>query len=242
MKENLALQSFSLHPYKDNKEVIEKARGLGLRRMELCEVHVDFNDEKTFDGVIDLYRQAGIDIVSIGVEMMRNDPVMDEKRFLFAKKAGASHISVSFDARKVPEAFRTAEELAGKYDLKLGIHNHGGRHWLGSSEALSAVFEKVNPSIGLMLDTAWAIDSGEDPLKMVESFAGRLTGLHLKDFIYDRSRKRQEVAVGTGNLDLPGLFKLLKKMDFGGLLILEHVGSMETLEQSIANIRSANNH
>ncbi len=239
MKENLALQSFSLHPYKDNNIVIEKAKELGLNRMELCEVHVNFNDENSFDGVIDLYRKAGIEIVSVGVETLRNEPVNDEKRFLFAKKAGAKHISVSFDAKKVPEAYRTAEKLADKYDLKLGIHNHGGRHWLGSSEALSAVFEKVGARIGLILDTAWAIDSGEDPLKMIENFAGRLTGLHLKDFIYDRARKRQEVAVGTGNIDLPKIFNLLKKKDFQGLIILEHVGTMETLKQSIANIRSA---
>jgi len=39
----------------------------------------------------------------------------------------------------------------------LVIHNHGGRHWLGSAQMLAAVFAQTGPAIGLTLDTAWAL-------------------------------------------------------------------------------------
>jgi sugar phosphate isomerase/epimerase len=78
------------------------------------------------------------------------------------------------------------------------VHNHGGKHWLGSSEALSYLFGRSSPRIGLCLDTAWCFDSGEDPLQWTEKFADRLVTVHLKDFVYTRSASTRTWSSAAG--------------------------------------------
>jgi sugar phosphate isomerase/epimerase len=92
---------------------------------------------------------------------------------------------------------------------------------------LRHVFKTTSPRIGLCLDTAWALDSGEDPVKMTREFGGRLYGLHVKDFVFDRAGKPEDVIVGTGNLDLSGLVEACREVDFNGYAVLEYEGDVE---------------
>ncbi len=222
-----AVQSYCFRGFDDNPTVAEKVKAIGLSRIEVCGKHADFADESTFDKVIADYRDAGVKIISIGVQGFRNDPATEEKFFRFAQQAGAKVMSVDVSPDSVPDSLKTAERLADQYDLTLGIHNHGGRHWLGSSQMLGTIFGQTSPRIGLMLDTAWALDSGEDPLAMVDRFADRLVGLHIKDFVFDRARKPEDVVVGTGNLPLDKLAAKLAELDFDGALILEYEGDVD---------------
>lgn len=225
-KDDLAVQSFCFRGFKEIPVLIERVKEIGLSRIELCDVHADFTDESGFAEIIETFRDADISIVSIGVQHFSNDEATEEKFFKFVKDAGGTTIGADFAADMVPESFRTAERLAGKYDINLGIHNHGGRDWLGSAQMLAAVFKQTSSRIGLMLDTAWALDSREDPLAMVDRFADRLYGLHVKDFVFDRARNPEDVVVGTGNLKLQELFVRLKDMNFAGNLILEYEGDV----------------
>ena len=223
----LAVQSFCFRGFEDNAAVAQMVRDIGLDRIELCGKHADFADEPTFDDVIGTYRDAGVDIVSIGVQGCNGKKEDERPYFEFAKRAGCSTISVNFSPGTVPEGFRVAEELADEYNINLGIHNHGGRHWLGSAQMLAHVFSQTGPRIGLMLDTAWALDAREDPVALVRKFGDRTHGIHVKDFIFDRARAPEDVVVGTGNLDLPELFTALDDIGFAGNLILEYEGDVD---------------
>ena len=241
---DLAVQSYCFRGFKDNAEVAEKVKAIGLSRIELCGVHADFNDPDCFDEVIDTYRKAGVEIVSIGVQGFFNQQDKEVNFFEFAKRAGIGIISASFSAESDPECFRTAEKLADEFDINLAIHNHGGRHWLGSVEMLGAIFKRTSPRIGLMLDTAWALDSHEDPVQMIEKFGDRLYGLHLKDFVFDRSGKQEDVVVGTGNLDLDKTFAaLFCSVGFDGEMILEYEGDVDNpvpaLSKCVESIKAA---
>lgn len=185
----LGVQSWTFRAFNDNSKVAELLKACGVTKVELSGKHADFADPGRFASVVETYRKAGIDIVSIGVQTMRNDEAAESKFFECVKRAGAKFMSVSFRVDSVPASYRTAEKLADKHDILLAIHNHGGRHWLGNSETLRNVFANTSTRIGLCLDTAWALDSHEDPLKMVEEFGSRLYGLHVKDFVFDRVGK-----------------------------------------------------
>ncbi len=224
---DVGVQSWCFRHFKDNAEVIAKVKECGLSKVELAGVHADFKDESKFASVIEQYRKGGVEIVSIGVQGMANKEAEEAKFFEFVKMAGAKFMSVSFDINTAPECFRTAEKLADKYDVRLAIHNHGGRHWLGNSETLRNVFSKTGPRIGLCLDTAWALDAGEDPLKMADRFRDRLYGLHLKDFTFDKARKPKDVVIGEGNLKLGELIGKLKEVGFDGYAVLEYEGDVE---------------
>jgi sugar phosphate isomerase/epimerase len=223
----LAVQSFCLRGFDKNEVVAAKVKECGLSAIEICAKHIDFTKVESFDGHLATYAAAGVAIVSIGVQTFRNDAVNERHFFEFAKKAGGTTLSASFAIDAIPAALKTAEGLSEEFGIPLGIHNHGGRHWLGNAQTLEWIFKQTGPRIGLMLDTAWAMDAGEDPVAMVEKFGPRVVGVHVKDFVYDRARKHRDVVVGTGNLDLAKLFAALRKTGFAGNVILEYEGDVE---------------
>lgn len=238
ISKDMAVQSYCFRHFKKNEEVAEKVREAGFSNLELC-VPADCTDEKSFEKVIGIYAKAGIKIVSIFASV-------EEKVFKFAKMAGARLMSTSFPFSFSLDAFRSAEKLADKYDINMGIHNHGGHDWLGSAGVLKTVFDNTGPRVGLTLDTAWALDAGQDPVKMVEMFSGRLYGLHLKDFTFNTARKPEDVIVGTGNLDLPKLFEALKKINYNGAVIIEYEGDIENpvpaVKQCVEQVRKEFSH
>ncbi len=222
---HLGIQSYCFRNFKDNAQVAQLLKDCGVSAIEICGVHADFSDPAGFQSVIDLYRDAGVEIVSIGVETFQNNPA-EEARFECARAAGAKFISANFMPDSSPESWRQAEKLAEKYDLRLAIHNHGGYHWLGSLQMLTHVLNNTSERIGLCLDTAWSLQAAVDPLKMAETLKNRLYGLHLKDFIFDRAGKWQDVVIGEGNLDLAGLFRIVKDANFDGYCVIEYEGDV----------------
>jgi len=239
----LAVQSYCFRGFKENAQVIDLVKKIGLSRIELCGVHADFNDDKTFDKVIAQYADGGVKIVSIGVQGFANQPGKERKWFEFAKKAGAKMISCSYDLKSMPECLPASAKLADEFDINLGIHNHGGWDWLGNSNMLGHIFANNSKRIGLCLDTAWMLDSGEDPIKIADRFADRLYGVHIKDFVFNRARKPEDVVVGTGNLDLPKLVEIIKtKAPAGCCPILEYEGDVNNpapaLTQCVEKVRA----
>jgi sugar phosphate isomerase/epimerase len=243
IKSAIGVQSYCFRGFKDNAKVASLVREIGVDKIELCAVHIDFNDESQFDKVIATYKDAGVDIVSIGVQGFSGDEKTERLWFEFARRAGAKFISAHFDIATIPDCYRVAERLADKFDMRIGIHNHGGAHWLGSSEVLSWVLRNTSERTGLTLDTAWAIDAHENPVAMAEKFGDRLYGVHVKDFIFDRARTPEDVVVGTGNLDLPGLIKACDKVNFNGFAVIEYEGDVDNpapaLTQCVKQIKGS---
>jgi inosose dehydratase len=243
MSGKLGIQSYCFRTVKDNARVAECIKTCGLSRVELCGVHVDFGNPASCDAALAAYADAGIKIVSIGVERMGSDEARERERFEFLKRCGASLMSVDFDLGTTPACYRLTERLCAEYNVRVGIHNHGGQHWLGSAAMLEHVFGMTNDSIGLILDTAWALDSRLDPVAMAGQFAERLYGVHIKDFVFDRASRPQDVIVGEGNLDLTGLAGVLRAQAFSGELIIEFEGDpghpLPALQQCVAKVKAA---
>jgi len=203
----LGVQSYCFRGFKAIPDLIGQIKGIGLDRTELCRVHADFDNEAGFAGVLGQFRAAGVTITSIGVQTFRGQPV-EESWFRFAKAAGCRMIAMTFDLKALPGVIPATEKLAEKYDMPLGIHNHGGYNWLGSLDMMTHVLGNTGPRVGLCLDTAWAIQTGEDALKWAEKLQAKLFGVHVKDFVFDRAGKWTDVVVGTGSLKLKELLAL----------------------------------
>ena len=75
MKDNLdfGVQSYCFRHFKDNAVLARKVREIGLDKIELCGVHADFSQPKAFEEVVKIYGQAGVSIVSIGVQTFQGD-------------------------------------------------------------------------------------------------------------------------------------------------------------------------
>jgi inosose dehydratase len=239
MNQPIAMQSYCYRHFKALPTFFEQLKNTGVNATEVCRLHADFGDTSKFPGIIDQFRKADVQIVAIGVEGLTGDLNADRPRFEFCKQAGVKHMSITFPPAAMFDGLKNVEKLADEYDLKLGIHNHGGYDWLGNSTILQYVFSKTSKRIGLHLDTAWAIDAKQNPVEMADKFGDRLHGVHVKDFIYDRSRNPKDVIIGQGNLDLPKFMSTLKQVNYTGPLVIEYEGDVENPVPSLKECAAA---
>ena len=224
---DFGVQSYCFRHFKDNKEVAAKVKEIGVSKIEVCAVHVDFNDPSGWDDAIAAYADAGVEIVSIGVQTFTGDVEKERQWFEFAKKAGAKFISAHFRIDSFQEAVPAAVKLCDEFDINIAIHCHGGYMFGGSFDVLSHLLEIGGPRIGICIDTAWCMQAHGNPVKWVNDFADRVYGIHYKDFVFDRSGQWEDVVVGEGNLDLPALVEALDKANFSGYAVIEYEADVE---------------
>jgi sugar phosphate isomerase/epimerase len=240
----LAVQSYCYRNFKPIDALIGQIKALGLSRTELCAVHIDFANEALFESTIAQFKAANIQIASIGVQYFKGDPAVEEKWFKFAKAAGCKMISASFFIDGTPNSIRMVEKFADKYDLLVGIHNHGGYDWLGNGTILEHTFKNSSERIGLCIDTAWCLQARQDPVKWADQFKNRLFGAHIKDFVFHKDGKPEDVIVGTGNLKLKEFLNLLTNSPKGATAItLEYEGDVDNpnpkLKECVQKIKEA---
>ena len=223
---DFGVQSFCFRNSRDNAAVAAKVREIGLDKVEVCAVHADFDDPAAFAKVVRTYEDAGVKVVSIGVETFDGDEAFARNRMECVKAAGASHFSAHFKvgtfARAVPQVAGLCEE----YGLRCGVHCHGGYMFGGQPDVLRHLLDLGGGRVGLCLDTAWCMQIGPargDPVKWAaETFKGRVYGVHYKDFAFDRRGAWTDTVVGEGNLDLPAFVSALEAGGFDGYAVLEY--------------------
>lgn len=242
--DNLAVQSYCFRHFKDNADVAAKVREIGLDKIEVCAVHADFDDVESWKQHVKTYDDAGISIVSIGVQTFVGN-ADQESYFECAAAAGAKHISAHFKVGTFNQAISQVKSWSDKYGIKVGIHCHGGYMFGGQPDVLELLIGLGTPQIGLCMDTAWAMQIGPKqgkPIEWAQKYAGQLYGIHFKDFIFERDGMWKDTVVGEGNLDLKGLVAELEKQRFAGVSVLEYEADPENpvpaLKECVEKMRS----
>jgi len=231
------VQSYCFRHFKDNTVVAEKVRGIGLDRIELCGVHADFNDPKAFGDVVSIYRQAGVSVISIGVQTFNGD---DGERAWFesAAAAGARYISAHFRIDTFLKAIPKVRQWSREFGIRVGIHCHGGYMFGGQVDVLEYLLSLGGPEIGLCIDTAWCMQIGPHlgkPVEWAKRFAGRIYGIHYKDFVFEGNGQWRDVVVGEGNLDLPAFVAALDEGGFDGMAVIEYEADVENPDPALRN-------
>lgn len=243
---NVGVQSYCFRHFKDNREVCRLIRQIGLDSVEICGVHADFNDPAAFKDVVALYSDAGIRIVSLGVQTFVGDTDRERKWFQCAHAAGAKLISAHFTVSTFATTIPATARLCDEFGIRIGIHCHGGYNFGGSPDVLDHLLKLGGENIGLTLDTAWCMQIGPwagDPVKWIrEKFPGRIHGMHFKDFTFDRRGQWSDVVIGTGNLDLPGVVRALEETGFDGAAVIEYEANpdnpLPALTECVQQIRN----
>ena len=241
--QSLGVQSFCFRGFPDKRDVIRLVRECALGAIELCGRHADFTKPAEFAEIAKAYRDGGVEVVSIGVCHLHGGEKEMRPFFDCAQRAGLRSMSVNFQPKDFTAGAPIAEKLAADHGVHLGIHNHGGKHWLGSSQMLEYALSVTGDRIGLCLDTAWALDSGEDPVAMIQKFGKRVYAIHFKDFEFDRARKPKDTVLGEGNLKLKEFLAALGAAGFDGPSILEYEGDVNApvpaLKRCVEVLRAA---
>jgi sugar phosphate isomerase/epimerase len=242
---DFGVQSYCFRSFKDNVDVARKVRQIGVNKLEICGVHADFLKPGDFKDIVKIYTDAGVEIVSLGVQTFVGAD-SEKSWFECARIAGAKHISAHFRVDSYTTAVPKATKLAEEFGIRIGLHLHGGYMFGGQPDVCEHLLKLGGPRLGLNIDTAWCMQIGPhagNPLKWVEKFAGRIYGVHYKDFLFDKNAAWRDVVVGTGNLDLPAFIKALEAAKFDGMAVIEYEADPENpvpaLTECVNKMRSA---
>ncbi|MCD9022017.1 sugar phosphate isomerase/epimerase family protein [Cohnella silvisoli] len=92
--------------------------------------------------------------------------------------------------------------------------------------------------LGINLDTGNSWLGGADPVEMAKVFASKIKHVHWKDLLKEMESKRgttygcgmSVIPLGTGAIDIEGVYRVLEKAGFNGHTTLEIAGDAAVLE------------
>lgn len=228
---NLGIQMYSLRGYSAD-EAIGHAYDIGFRHLEFYPGMYPINSTtEQIAAMKEKLAAKGLKITAHGVNRFTKDAEANRRIFEFARQAGIRNLSADPD----PDSFDNLDKLVAEYDIRIAIHNHGPKHRYNKVTDVLAAIKDHDPRIGACADLGHYIRSAEDPVEVVRSLAGRLYGVHLKDFA-EMQDKTKGVILGRGHLNVEQVFAAMKQAGFpdDGALSLEYE---ENPSNPLADIR-----
>jgi sugar phosphate isomerase/epimerase len=215
----IGIQMYSLRGFSPD-EAFDHAKNLGFDYLEYYggQFSPDSTPEQ-IDAMKQKVQAAGLQIRAHGVNRFTADHDKNRKLFEFAKRAGIRNLT----ADPTPDAFDSLDKLVSEFDIRIAIHNHGPSHRYNKGIDVVNAVKGHHPLIGACADLGHYIRSGEDPVEVIKLLGDRLYGIHLKDFA-EQKEKTKGVILGKGHLDVPGVFRALKQVNFpaDGCIALEY--------------------
>ncbi len=146
-----------------------------------------------------------------------------------AKTFGATFVMVAWiphgktftidDAKKAVDDFNRVGKVLYKNGITFCYHDHGYEFGpYGDGTLFDYIVQNTNPKyVSFEMDIMWTFHGGADPAKLLYKYKGRWKLLHLKDIrkgvtndLTGGTSTNNDVALGTGQLDIPGILKAAK--------------------------------
>jgi len=174
-----------------------------------------------------LLQQKGISITAFGVVVVQKS---EEWRsyFAFARDLNIPVITTEPAAADLD----LVNMLAGQYHIRVAIHNHPrpSAYWHPDS-VLKAM--RNRPNIGVCADIGHWVRNGLNVVTCLQQMQGRIWGLHCKDVSAFGRKKAEDVLLGNGVCNIPGVLKELKRQHFKGFISIEHEVNWATNVQDV---------
>lgn len=219
----MGIQSYSLREFKV-EAALEHTKALGLKCWESFSSHLPITSvPKQIEAHKELLAKYGVTLISYGVLGFDENENAAREKFEFAKAMGIK--SLSADPKPDKATFDLLDKLVAEYDVAIAIHNHGPGHRYNKISDVEKVVKDRHAKIGACVDTGHYLRSDEDPVEAVQRLGKRVFGCHVKDVktteIDGRKQKQFKIA-GEGDLNIVGLLKALKALDYQYCLALEY--------------------
>ena len=152
------------------------------------------------------------------------------------------------NAKKAVEEFNSAGKILKENGLTFCYHAHGYEfqpHEGGT--LLDYMIKNTNPEyVSFQMDIFWIQFGGGDPVALLKKYGNRWKMMHLKDMrkgtkkdLTGLTSVENDVTLGTGELDLPAIFREAKKVGIKHYFIEDESSSYATqVPQSIAYLKS----
>ena len=124
--------------------------------------------------------------------------------------------------RAAAAVFNRAGAALAKHGIKFYYHNHGYEFQpYGSGTLFDLLAAETDPkTVFFQMDVLWTVLPGQDPAKLLEKYPNRWLLMHLKDLrkgvplgsLSGSTSLNNDVALGTGQVDWPALFRAAQKV------------------------------
>ncbi len=224
----IGLEIYSLRDSfgKDVPGSIKKVQNFGFKYLEIGSPYGGLTMEK-YAGLL---KDAGLKPVSIHLQFdqWRNDPEGSARqaRELGLEFAGCPWIPhtgafTEKDCLEAARVFNNAAKALKKHGIKFFYHPHGYEFVpRGDGTLFDLLMEKTDKDVFYQMDVFWIAFPGQDPVKLLKKYGKRWQLMHLKDLkngvatgsLNPETDLRNDVAIGTGQIDWKGVLKESKKI------------------------------
>jgi len=190
-----------------------------------------------------------------GYEELVKDPQVVADR---AKALGAKYVMCAWiphqgdftldNAKKAVEDFTAAGKVLAKNGLTFCYHVHGYEFQpYEKGTLLDYIITKSDPKyVSFEMDVLWTQFGGGDPVALLKKYGNRWKLLHLKDLrkgvkkdLTGGTSTENDVALGTGEIDIPGIIREAKKIGIAHYFIEDESSRVNIqVPQSIAYLKS----
>lgn len=213
----LGLASYTLRKFSLD-EVIKISKRLGLNSVALKSMHLPLDSSaEEIKNAANKIKNAGLTLYGAGVIYMKTKEEVDSA-FQYASNAGLEMIVGVPNHNLLPQV----NELVKTTNIKVAIHNHGpGDDLYSSPNDVFAKIKDLDKRIGLCIDIGHVVRIGQDPVPMISKYKDRLYDMHMKDM--DKAQPDGKACeIGRGIIDIPGVIKTLKKINYQGPVSFEY--------------------
>lgn len=191
-----------------------------------------------------------------GYEQLVKNPqeVADRAKALGSKYvmcAWIPHKTGSFNLENAKQAvadFNAFGKVLKENGLTFCYHAHGYEFWPHEKGTLmDYIIQNTNPEyVSFEMDIMWVYFGGGDPVALLKKYKDRWKLMHLKDLkkgtpkdMTGLTSPENDVAIGTGELDIPAILKQAKKVGIKHYFIEDESSIyMKQIPQSINYIKS----
>ncbi|WP_461055133.1 sugar phosphate isomerase/epimerase family protein [Spirosoma arcticum] len=235
---------------------LDTIKALGVTDMEFSNLF-----GKTAGDIRKLLDERGMKCSSLGVSygdaLNKTAEVGQNAKALgaqFVRVAWVPHVgSFTLDMAKktVADFNQMGKKLRDDFGLTFCYHNHGYEFEKYENGTLyDYIVKNTDPQfVSFEIDILWAFFPGADPVALLEKYPKRYKLMHLKDLrkgvtgnLSGGTPVENDVALGTGQLNLPAILRAAKKSGIEHYYIEDESHSYATqVPQTIVYLRSLSN-
>ena len=245
--------SFRRSVGKDPAKVLDTIKMMGI-----TEIEGGASGGLTPEEFKKLCDDRGISIPSTGAGydqlVNKTDSVVYRAKALGAKYvmcAWIPHTTGSFNfenAKKAVDDFNKAGKILKENGLTFCYHPHGYEFWKHEDGTLlDYIIKNTNPEyVSFEMDIMWIHFGGGDPAALLKKYGNRWKLMHVKDLkkgtkkdLTGLTSVENDVTVGTGELNMPAIFREAKRIGIKHYFIEDESSSYAIqIPQTIAYLKS----
>ena len=213
----LGVASYSFRTF-DLDKTIAMTKRSGATHINMKAMHLPLDAQpEALAAIVAKVAAAGLKLYGAGVIDMSKESQVAQA-FEYGKAAGLSVLVISC----APALLPLIEQQVKKYDIRVGIHNHGpGDKRFPSPQSVYEKVESLDRRVGLCIDIGHTVRVGADLVQSIEKYGDRLYDMHIKD-VTEATAKGKCIQLGRGVIDIPGMLRALVKINYQGVLSYEY--------------------